>query len=172
MSNQADINEVRAFYDSHKASKLRRREEIRIELEKRVAEEEREAEEALARLLHHKFNLGVTKKDLRWATRQYQSPNFKDIWDAVEYDAPESGRQTAPRDSDDFEIEEDNITFSKDSGDWDWTGIEQDYLIFVLRESENTGNLSLSWAPDEKDHALFNIKNLAAITAALKGVEL
>lgn len=172
MTNVNDFNEVREHYDQMQSNKLRRRDKLKAEIQSRMAEEEQAEIEELARLLHHKFNLGMTKSDLRQATRQYRSPRFKEIWDAVEYESPEGGREKAPYVADAFILEGDQVTFTRDRGDWDWTGLEAESLTFTVHESENSGSNALRWGRDESENAMFNMKNMVAVREALKGVEL
>lgn len=172
MINHQDFEEVQAFYDAQMSKKLSRRREIQAEVARRVEEEEQQDAIELAELMHHKFNLGMTKTELRRATRQYQSPKFKSMWEAAEYVAPESGREKKSPLVMEFRIDGDQVTFHRDLGLWNWDGLEAETLTFTVHESENTGTNILKWGSDEREHALFNLKNQNDIREALKEVEL
>lgn len=172
MNISRDLLEVREAYDAYRSHKERRRTELRIELERRIQEEEEAAVKELAQLLHHKFNMGMSKKDLRWATRQYGSPQFSDIWNAVEFQGKEKPATAAKTvDPKTYEFHEGFITFTKGTGDWDWTGVGAERLTFPVRESENTGENTLHWGEGEAGHALFNARNLHAIREVLKEIK-
>lgn len=173
--SQADIEEVRAAYDSYRSNKEKRRSELRMEMERRLQEEDEAALAELSRLLHHKYNIGVTKRDLRWATRQYGSPLFTELWEAVPYEQPERKIEKTTNDELDFLVEDGRAVFYRMTGNWNWEGVHEDSLVYELKESENTGRLSLSWDPEDdnvEELARFNANNLAEIAEALKGVEL
>lgn len=172
MINHQDFEEVQAFYDAQMSKKLSRRREIQAELNKRVEEAEAQDAIELAELMHRKFNLGMTKAELRRATRQYQSPKFKEMWDVVEFVPASAPRAKKPVKSEEFVLDGDQITFTRDKGEWVWDGLEEESLTFTVHESENTGENALRWGSDEREHALFNMKNLMGVREALKGVEL
>ena len=77
---------VRDAYDSIVSRRLNRRRELMVQLEKACAEQDQADIEELSTTLHEAYNEGATKADLRHATRQYGSPKFNDLWDAVPYD--------------------------------------------------------------------------------------
>lgn len=173
--SQTDIEEVRAAYDSYRSNKEKRRSELRMEMERRLQEEDEAALAELSRLLHHKYNIGVTKRDLRWATRQYGSPLFTELWDAVPYAEPETRPEKSQKTEPDFLVGDGIVVFHRMTGDWNWSDVHEDSLMYDLKESENTGRLSLSWDPEDdnvEELARFNANNFAEIADALKGVEL
>ena len=173
--SQTDIEEVRDAYDSYRSNKEKRRSELRVEMERRLLEEDGAELADLARLLHHKYNLGVTKKDLRFATRQYGSPLFNELWDAVPYEEVETRPEKSQKTEPDFLVGDGIVVFHRMTGDWNWSDVHEDSLMYDLKESENTGRLSLSWAPEDdnvEELARFNANNFAEIAEALKGVEL
>lgn len=61
--------DMRKAYDSYQEKRRSMRDRIRLEIEKRVEEEEGIALEDLSKLLHDMHDKGLSWMDLRWATR-------------------------------------------------------------------------------------------------------
>lgn len=169
----SNFDEVRDFYDRMMSDKIQRRRRLQIEMEKKLEAEENAALEELARLMHEKFDQGMSKQELRQATRQYQSPKFKELWDVIPYEGNRKPAARAAQDNaQDFELTGDQITFRRGKGVWNWQGVDSGELTFTLRESENSGRLILTWGAGQAEHAAFNAFNMVALSTALEGVHL
>lgn len=71
-------------YDEFLDSKDRARKTARAEYDRVLAREQEDARQAFSRRLQIAHAQGMTKADLRVATRQYNNPGFKDLFDAYE----------------------------------------------------------------------------------------
>lgn len=79
---------VQAAYDDYLAAKQAARAritaEVRAEVNRRVEDENRRELERLSRLLHEAYRAGMTKAELRNATRRYtNSAAFNELWFAA-----------------------------------------------------------------------------------------
>ena len=168
--NTDHMIEVSEAYDEYATKRRRKRNELMAELEAKLEDEMYEDSVAFAKFLHRKFDAGMTKVELRKATRQYQNPGFKALWDAADYTGFKS-KGVAPIEMK-FERVEDVAIFTPGLGNWDWSDVTVDRLEFVMYVSENTGKVALRWAEGDTEAALFNAHNHAALNEQLKDVEL
>lgn len=154
------FNDIQTAYD---VLKEKRRNRLNEEIElatARVREELSEAEREFAKMLHAAYDAGMTKTELRAATRQYQSPRFKQLWDRAEY---VGDTRTFMKD---FGWSRTGATFTFYEGGWDWSGIESEKLVAKAHYSDTAGKYVLDLKKD-KELAQFNMRNMRAISELL-----
>lgn len=88
------IEEIRDKYDAYQANRRKVQNRIRREIEAQIAAAEGDLLVGLSKTLHEYHRKGVTKADLRTATRKYGNQRaFLEIWEAY---TPEDDFSLAP----------------------------------------------------------------------------
>lgn len=172
--NKPGFREVRDAYDAMISARTARRREAMIRVERECAAQDQEEQEALAQMMHDYYRGGTTKTVLRNATRQYGSPKFTELWDALPFDGERLKATTGvpvvqkPKG---YTRDETTITFDREN--WDWTGIPEGIQSFTfgVEYSSEFGKFLLSTISDEPGSAIFSMKNSAALSKLVNETE-
>lgn len=158
VENDKNYEFVREVYDRIMSDRFKRRRDKMAVVQAELATAEREDLEELAKTLHNAYTAGSTKKSLRHATRQYGSPKFNELWDAVPFT---KGPGSITRGS--YYRTEDTATFTRES--WDWSGIDdaQETLEYSVQQASGRNVLLSSTLM----HMTFLRNNLTEIEKVL-----
>lgn len=172
--NKPGFREVRDAYDAMISARTARRREAMIRVERECAAQDQEEQEALAQTMHDYYRGGTTKTVLRNATRQYGSPKFTELWEALPFDGERLKATTGipvvqkPKG---YTRDETTITFNREN--WDWTGIPEGVLAleFSVQYSEDYGKHLLVAPNGSTESAMFSMKNSAALSKLVNETE-
>lgn len=168
------FREVRDAYDAMVTARTARRREAMIRVEQECAAQDKAEQEALAELMHDYYRSGTTKTVLRNATRQYGSPKFTEMWDAVPFEGERLKATTGipvEQKPKGYLRDEELLTFNREH--WNWEGIPDDVLTleFTVGYSDSAGKFLL-YNPSGSEHAaMFNMKNMAELNKLVNETE-
>lgn len=168
------FREVRDAYDAMISARTARRREAMIRVERECAAQDQEEQEALAQMMHDYYRGGTTKTVLRNATRQYGSPKFTELWEALPFDGERlkatTGVPVAQKPKG-YTRDETTITFNREN--WDWAGVGEsiETLTFQVSYNEDYGKFLMGAMDHFKAAALFSMKNSAALSKLVNETE-
>lgn len=172
--NKPGFREVRDAYDAMISARTARRREAMIRVERECAAQDKAEQEALAQMMHDYYRGGTTKTVLRNATRQYGSPKFTELWEAVPFEGERPKATTGvpvvqkPKG---YTRDDDTVTFNREN--WDWTGISEDVLAleYEVAYSEDYEKFLLFESTPTPAGAMFSMKNSAELTKLVNETE-
>ena len=168
------FREVRDAYDAMISARTARRREAMIRVERECAAQDQEEQEALAQMMHDYYRGGTTKTVLRNATRQYGSPKFTEMWEAVPFEGERLKATTGvPVEQKPKGYVRDGYFITVNRDNWDWTSAPEDVLefSFEVRYSESSGKYLTHGDPESIEQAMFNMKNQAELSKLVNEVE-
>lgn len=169
------FREVRDAYDAMVSARTARRREAMMRVERECAEEDERDRQRLAQLMHRFYSTGTTKTVLRNATRQYGSPKFSELWDAVPFEGERLTPMTgvpAEEKPKGYIRDGNEILFNREA--WNWDGIDAHVLTlhYTVGYSESLGKFLLyAVEGEDANAALFNVKNSTELSKLINETE-